>query len=524
VLAGLAAAQTAVAATVTCTVTSLVAGINAANAVVGGGTVTLPAGCVYTLTAADNTTDGGTGLPVITGNVTVAGNGATITRSTAAGTAAFRVFDVASAGHLTLQSLTLSNGLADDGLNGGGAIYSHGSLSVSSGTFTGNSSPAATGTSGGAINSSGALTVTLSTFSGNSGQEGGGIFNQSTTSTASITQSTFSGNTGSIFGGGALVSADGTTNVTGDTFVGNTTGASGGGGAIDNDATVNVSDSTFFGNTGGTNGGGAVQNFGTATIRYSTLSGNSSPFGADIHSAGSTLSVSSSIVANGLGGGTNCSGTPAITDGGYNIDSAASCGFSAANHSKNSTNPQLGALASNGGPTQTMALAAGSPALDAIPPTVSGCTGSTDQRGLPRPQGIGCDIGAYELIVSGPIKGIGSKCLDDFRGGTANGNPIDLWICNGTAAQRWTAASGSTLRVRGKCLNDSNGGTANGNPIDLWTCNGAGAQVWQHQADGAYKNPASGKCLDDFHSGTANGNKIDLWSCNGTAAQKWTVP
>jgi hypothetical protein len=519
VLVGVVAAQTAAGAAVTSSVPSLVAAVNAANAAAGGGTVTLPAGCVYTLTAANNATDGGTGLPVITRNVTVQGNGATIARSSAAGTAAFRVFDVASSGHLTLNSLTLKNGLADNGTDGGGAIYSHGSLSVTSDTFTGNSSPAATGTSGGAINSSGALTVTLSAFSGNTGQEGGGIFNESL-QTATVTRSTFTNNTATDFGGGGLVSADGTTIVTADTFVGNT---GPGGGAIDNDATVDISDSTFFGNTGGTSGGGAVQNFGTATIRYSTLSGNSSPFGANIHSAGSTLSVSSSIVANGVGG-TNCSGSPAITDGGYNIDTGTSCGFSTANHSKNSTNPQLGALASNGGPTRTMALAAHSPAVDAIPATVSGCAGSIDQRGLPRPQGIGCDIGAYELIVVGPIKGVGGRCLDDSHARTTNGNKIDLWGCNRTAAQRWTVGTGNTLQVVGKCLDNSRGGTANGNKIQLWTCLGNRNQVWLHEANGAYKNPASGKCLDDFRGITTNGNKIELWTCNGTAGQRWSAP
>jgi hypothetical protein len=523
VLVGLAVAQTASAAPITCSVPGLIAAINAANGAASGATVTLAAGCVYTLATANNPTDGGTGLPVITGKVTVQGNGATIARSGTA-TAAFRIFDVASAGRLTLRSLTLRKGLADNGTEGGGAIFSRGALSVTSGKFTGNSAPATTGTSGGAINSSGPLTVTLSTFSGNSGQEGGGIFNQSLTATATVTKSTFTGNTGTIYGGGALVSADGTTIVAADTFAGNSTGPTGGGGAIDNDATVGISDSTFSGNTGGTNGGGAVQNFGTATITYSTLSGNSSPYGADIHnSTTKTLSVSSSIVAGGVGG-SNCSGTPAITDGGYNIDSGTSCGFSAASHSMNSTNPQLGALASNGGPTQTMALPATSPAFGAIPRTVKGCTGSTDQRGIPRPQGTGCDVGAYERIVSGPVKGIASKCLDDYRSGTGNGNKIDLYTCNGKASQKWTAAVGNTLQARGKCLNDYHGGTANYTAIDLWSCNGTSAQVWVYQSDGAYLNPASHKCLDDYHARSTNGNKIDLYACNGKASQRWSTP
>jgi hypothetical protein len=392
VAASAAAAQPALASTVPCSVASLVSAISAANG--SNGTVTLTAGCVYTLTAANNSTDGGTGLPVITGRVTVQGSGATIQRSAAAGTAAFRIFDVASAGSLTLSSVTLSNGLANNGVQGGGAIYSHGTLSVSGSTFTGNSSPATTGTSGGAINSSGTLTVTTSTFTGNTAQEGGGVFNQKT---ATITNSTFTNNKATIYGGGALLNAAGTETVTGDTFVGNT---GPGGGAIDNDTTLNIADSTFYNNTGGSNGGGAVENFGATTIKQSTLAGNASPYGANIlNYTGFTLSISMSIVSGGLSG-SNCGGQAPITDAGYNIDSSSSCGFSASQHSMSNTQPQLDALSANGGPTQTMALPAGSPAVDAIPASTLGCTGSTDQRGISRPQGSGCDIGAYELVVT----------------------------------------------------------------------------------------------------------------------------
>ncbi len=350
---GLAAASPALAGIVPCSTASLVAAISAANST--NGTVTLTSGCVYTLTAANNSADGGSGLPVITGQVTVAGGGATITRSAAGGTGAFRIFDVASAGKLTLSSVTLSNGLASNGAQGGGAIFSHGTLSVSGSTFSGNSSPAATGTSGGAIDSSGTLTVNTSAFTGNTAQEGGGVFNQKT---ATITNSTFTRNTATIYGGGALLNAAGTETVTGDTFTGNT---GPGGGAIDNDTALNITDSTFYNNTAGGNGGGAVQNFGTTTIRQSTLAGNTSPYGADIlNYTGFTLSIGMSIVSGGLNG-SNCGGQAPITDAGYNIDSGTSCGFSAGQHSMSSTQPQLDALAANGGPTQTMALPARQP-------------------------------------------------------------------------------------------------------------------------------------------------------------------
>ncbi len=127
-------------------------------------------------------------------------------------------------------------------------------------------------------------------------------------------------------------------------------------------------------------------------------------------------------------------------------------------------------------------------------------------------------------VATGPITGPGGKCLDDYRSGTANGNVVDLYACNGTNAQKWTAASGNTLTVLGKCLDNYRSGTANGNKIDIYSCNGTGAQKWVHQANGSYLNPASGKCLDDYHGGTANGNKIDLYTCNGTNSQKWTGP
>lgn len=521
-LAGLSAAQ---AAAVPCSVSSLVSAISTANTTPANSSITLTGGCVYTLTTPNNTSDGGTGLPVITGHVSVAGS-ATIARSAAAGTAAFRIFDVAPGGSLTLNSVTLRNGLADDGVNGGGAIFSRGSLIATRVTFSGNSSPAATGTSGGAINSSGSLTVSLSTFTGNLAQEGGGIFNQSTTGITTVTDTTFSGNTATIFGGGAVVSADGTTNLTRDTFSGNKATGTAGGGAIDNDATVNVTDSTFTGNTAGTNGGGAVQNFGTATISWSTLSGNSSPFGANLHNVttGSPMTVSDSIVANGLGGGTNCSGSPAVVDGGYNIDSATSCGFLTASHSRNNTNPGLGALASNGGPTRTMALPLNSPAINAVPVTVPGCARSTDQRRVSRPQGAACDIGAYELVPpGGPIRGYAGKCVDDYLSGTSNGNRIDIWSCNGTAAQRWVFASNGQLQFFGKCLDDTRNG-GNGTKLELYTCTGGANQKWTHRSNGEYVLRSNGLCLDDPGFSRTNGTRLVIWHCNGGANQRWSLP
>ncbi len=424
-LGSAAVAAPALAATVPCTASDLISAISAANG--SGGTVTLTSGCVYTLTAVNNTTDGGgVGLPVISANVTVQGNGATIIRSTASGTPVFRIFDVSSSGSLTLSSLTVSNGLANNGQQGGGGIFSHGTLTISGSTFTGNSAPASSGTSGGGINNSGTLNVSTSTFTGNTGQEGGAIFNQAT---ATITNNTFINNTATIYGGGGLLNAAGSATVNGDTFTGNT---GPGGGAIDNDTTLNISDSTFTSNTAGTNGGGALDNFGPTTITQSTFSGNSAPYDSNLlNYLGFTLSISMSVVANGQGA-PNCGGGAAFTDAGYNLDTGSSCGFSSANHSMNNTGPQLGPLASNGGPTQTMALPFGSPAVDAIPSSTPGCAGTTDQRGITRPQGSGCDIGAYELVQSG-----------SGQPATPTGLTV-TGVTSSSVSLSWNASSGAT--------------------------------------------------------------------------------
>lgn len=433
-------------AATSCTTAALISAITTANST--NGTITLTSGCTYTLTAINNTTDGGgVGLPVIKGRVTIQGSGATIARSTASGTPVFRIFDVASTGSLTLNSVTIKNGLANNGQQGGGGIMSHGTLTIAGSTFSGNSAPATSGTSGGAINNSGTLNLSTSTFTGNTGQEGGGVFNQKT---ATVTNDTFTNNTATIYGGGALLNAAGTMTVTGSTFTGDT---GPGGGAIDNDATLNISNSTFTGNTGGTNGGGAIDNFGTITATQTTFSGNSSPYGANVlNYTGFTFKMSMTIVANGQGGGPNCGGGQPVTDSGYNMDTGTTCGFATANHSLSSTSPNLGPLATNGGSTQTMALPVGSPAVDAIPASTSGCTGTIDQRGITRPQGPGCDIGAYELVQSGS----GTPTV-----------PAGLKVTGTTASSvslSWNASSGNptgyTVYRNGKSVGTTGGPNA----------------------------------------------------------------
>ncbi|WP_326673398.1 ricin-type beta-trefoil lectin domain protein [Streptomyces sp. NBC_01257] len=117
---------------------------------------------------------------------------------------------------------------------------------------------------------------------------------------------------------------------------------------------------------------------------------------------------------------------------------------------------------------------------------------------------------------------IAGKCMDVNGGSSANGTPVQLWSCNNTDAQWWTAGSNGTLRALGKCLDATGLGTANGTEVELWDCNGGTNQVWEAY-NGGYRNPASGRCLDDPAASTTDGTRLVLWDCNGGPNQKWTA-
>ncbi|MFJ1729928.1 ricin-type beta-trefoil lectin domain protein [Streptomyces sp. NPDC088254] len=118
--------------------------------------------------------------------------------------------------------------------------------------------------------------------------------------------------------------------------------------------------------------------------------------------------------------------------------------------------------------------------------------------------------------------GIAGKCLDVNGGNSVNGTAVDVWSCNGSDAQLWSARSDGTLRALGKCLDATGRGTANGTRIAVWDCNGGANQQWRAY-NGGYRNPVSGRCLDIPGASAADGTQLVLWDCNGGADQQWTA-
>jgi hypothetical protein len=116
-----------------------------------------------------------------------------------------------------------------------------------------------------------------------------------------------------------------------------------------------------------------------------------------------------------------------------------------------------------------------------------------------------------------------AKCVDDNSGSSANGTKIEMWDCNGTAAQNWTIETDGTIRINGSCMDIIGAGTANGTLIELWTCNGGANQQWL-PVNGMLVNPVSGRCLDDPGFNTTNGTQLEIWDCNGGSNQQWAIP
>ena len=372
-------------------------GLPAVSTCTGGGTITFNCGAspvTITVTsqktiAVDTSIDGGN-------LITLSGGGAT------------RVLSVNSGVTLALTDLTISNGFGV-GDSSGGAVANGGTLSVINVTLARN-----VAFNGGALyNGAGTLSVTNSTFSSNGAFHGGAILNS--VGSVTVTNSTFSSNNAA-----------------------NSSSSLGRGGAIYNGGALSVTNSTFSGNSA-YNGGAIATVIGynaTLTVTNSTFARNSAQTGGAISSNGGTVTLSNTIVADSTAGG-NCSGSSTIIDQGHNLDSGTSCGFTSTTGSLSNIDPLLdpAGLARHGGPTQTIALQAGSPAINAgnEPVCAAPPVNDLDQRGFPRP-GTGattCSIGAYEYWLPGccqcpascavPVDGSCGDCTAVFGAACTSG-------------------------------------------------------------------------------------------------------
>ncbi len=199
-----------------------------------------------------------------------------------------------------------------------------------------------------------------------------------------------------------------------DLVAGTVLASNGDGGGINNaSGTVTVINSTLSGNSASGAGGGIFNfNSGTVTVTNSTLSGNSASGGGGVFNSATVLpgqpnavnkvTATTSLFANPAGGNLVSEAGTAFVSGGHNLFTDAPAVTLDPTDLTN-TDPLLGPLADNGGPTFTQALLPGSPAIDAGV-AVPGVT--TDQRGIRRPQGSAPDIGAFEVVVVPEVVGL----------------------------------------------------------------------------------------------------------------------
>jgi hypothetical protein len=366
----------------------------------------------YALThAADNdhVTFGVTGtinltgaLPTLTHSISIEGPGATqltVRRDTGG---SYGIFAVGSGATVSISGLSITNGLTAYGVDGGG-ISNGGTLTVSDSIISGNTA----GGSGGGIANGGTLTLSNSTVVGNDAQVqigstiGGGILN---IGTLILSNSTVSGNHVVGYGGG-IYNLYGDMTVSYSTISGNTAspafegGGSGGGIYNYQFGLLTLSNSTVSGNHAQAGEGGGLLNDSGASmeITNSTISNNTAGLGGGISNSveATVLNMRNTILArnSGFSGPSDLYGS--LSSSGHNLigNTQGSSGFDPTDLLN--VNPLLGPLQDNGGPTQTMALLAGSPALNAGD---TAQLGVADQRGVVRSGGV--NIGAYQASAS----------------------------------------------------------------------------------------------------------------------------
>jgi hypothetical protein len=141
--------------------------------------------------------------------------------------------------------------------------------------------------------------------------------------------------------------------------------------------------------------------------------------------------------------------------------------------------------------------------------------------------------GSAELLTFGAgsgttsttfVGGLSGKCLSVTGASTANGATAEIYTCNSSGSENWTAESNGTIvgGLSGKCLEVTGSSTANYAGVDIATCDGAANQQWTVNTGGTIVGTQSGKCLSVTGASTANGALADIYTCNGSASETWT--
>ncbi len=338
--------------------------IEEANALAGEDSILLGSGTYSLSLAGRNEDQAETGDLDITDSVHIIGAGADKTFIDAAGLD--RVFDIFGPETVvSLSGISIINGNlpVNGSLQKGGGLRNQGRLVINHVVISGN------------------------TLSGMN-DSGGGIYNNGY---CAIKDTTLHDNNAGL-GGAISNDVDGHLQVSAVTLHHN---SSRGGGGIINRGTISLTNTTLFANSAvGTYAlpGGAVRNSGNANLFHCTIAGNSATAGGGGIYNESTLIITNTIIADNAA--TNCFLHSGLISKGGNLDSGTTCGLMFRQDDIFDHDPMLAPLHNNGGPTLTMALKPGSPAIDA---GIMSAQAPTDQRGLPRPQRKGFDIGAFEL-------------------------------------------------------------------------------------------------------------------------------
>ncbi len=281
--------------------------------------------------------------------------------------------------------LTFNGGQVSENLSGGIANATA-TTTVSNLVVSGNSGGSGLSNTGATLSR---LTISQSSVLSNTAANGGGVFSSGVGAVTSIVDTMITGNSATTAGGGVF--GNGPMTINRSTLDHNH--ARSGGGIDYRGTSLHMTNDTISSNTAGDNGGG-FYNRGSATLTHVTLNGNTAngpDTGGNLFNDEALLTLQNSIVANSDADGNCFYSGGFVTSSGNNLDDSSTCAFNNAGDKVN-TDPLLGPLQDNGGPTLTHALLSGSPAIDQG--KNSFCE-ATDQRGLARPA-TACDIGAYE--------------------------------------------------------------------------------------------------------------------------------